>query len=48
MSTRVPEFPRQLITDTDELLSTLDETVANLRAFTQKLREATAASKKEA
>ncbi|MFD7157971.1 hypothetical protein ACXJJ3_08660 [Kribbella sp. WER1] len=47
MTDRVPELPRQLITDTADLMITLDQTVANLRAFTEKLRAATEQSRQE-
>lgn len=42
---RVPDLPSDLIRDTSDLLSTLDQTVANLRAFTEKLRQATEQSR---
>ncbi|GAB3952589.1 hypothetical protein GCM10029976_091090 [Kribbella albertanoniae] len=41
MSARVPDVPAGLIRDTNNLLATLDQTVANLRDFTEKLRAAT-------
>jgi hypothetical protein len=47
MSARVPDLPSGLIRDTTTLLTTLDQTVANLREFTEKLRAATEQSRQE-
>lgn len=41
MPRRVPDLPGDLIRDTTDLLSTLDQTVTSLREFTDKLRAAT-------
>lgn len=43
----VPEMPGDLIRNTNDLLVTLDNTVASLHEFTEKLRAATAAAKEE-
>jgi hypothetical protein len=47
MTSQVPELPRQLLRDTNDLMTTLDRTVANLREFTERLRAATEAQRLE-
>lgn len=47
MTAHSHELPRQLLKDTNELMTTLDRTVANLREFTDRLRAATDASRLE-
>lgn len=42
-SHRVPDPPLALIHETTDLLATLEETVANLRQFAERLQQATAA-----
>jgi len=41
MTRRLPEIPAELVT-TQDLLRTLESTLANLRDFTERLRMATA------
>jgi hypothetical protein len=44
---RIPELPRHLLRDTTDLMVTLDQTVTNLREFTDKLRAATEQPRQE-
>lgn len=41
MSAQLPDVPPQLVDDTDELLTRLDATLANLSSFIERLRAAT-------